>query len=183
MDLIKKFQKTYMKKNIPELRAGDVIRVHQKIQEGKKSRIQIFEGIVIKTSGGKSLDASFTVRRKSLGVGVEITFPLHSPTVVKIEKTKRIKVRRSKLYYLRELTDKQIKRKGEFKDTAIWEEKKGKEEEEKEKTRKEVEAKQKEETKKKKQEELDKKFAQSRGEETSKVEDKPVENKPEAQFN
>ncbi len=168
MQLIKQTQKKYLKKNIPDLMTGDVIRVHQKIKEGNKSRIQIFDGIVIKKSGGKSLDATFTVRRKSFGVGVEITFALHSPLIVKIEKTKRINVQKSKLYYLRELTDKQIKRKGEFKEFIVWEEAKGKEEEEKEKARKEAEAKAKEEEKIKKQEELEKKFESVRGKEESK---------------
>jgi len=172
MNLIKELQTQYMKKNIPAIKSGDVLRVHQKIKEGKKTRIQIFEGIVIKTSGGKNLDASFTVRRKSFGVGVEITFPLHSPSIVKVEKIKHIKVRRSKLYYLRNLTDKQIKRKTEFKDTAIWEEEKSKEEEEKEKARKEAEAKDKEQKKKKQQEELNKKFEQIRGEVSTKTKSK-----------
>lgn len=170
--LIKEFQQKYLKNNVADVRPGDMVRLHQKIKEGNKERIQVYEGIVIKVHGSKdSLDGSFTVRHMSFGVGVERTFPFHLPTIVKIEKTKSVKVRRSKLYFLRKLTDKQIRRRGELKGFEVWEEKAGVEEEEKIKAQKEAEAKAKEEAKLKEQEELDKKFAQSRGEAVSATEE------------
>lgn len=166
--LIQQFQQKYLKKNVADVRPGDMVRIHQKIREGAKERIQVYEGIVIKVHGSKnSLDGSFTVRHMSFGVGVERTFPFHLPTIVKIEKTKSIKVRRSKLYFLRNLTDKQIRRRGELKSFEVWEEKASKEEEEVLKAQLESEAKGKEEAKKREQEELDKKFAAARGEATS----------------
>lgn len=162
--LIKEFQNKFLKQNVAKIKSGDVVKVHQKIKEGNKERIQIFEGMVIKTHGGVGLDATFTVRRVSYGIGVERTFPLHSPNIIKIEKTKSIKVRRSKLYFLRDLTEKQIRRRGELKGFEVWEEKASKEEEEALKAQLESEAKSREEEKRKKQEELDKKFAETRGE-------------------
>lgn len=159
MDLIKEFAKSYLKKNIPKLRTGDVVKVYQKIREGEKERIQIFEGIVIARHGGETLDATFAVRRVSMGVGIERIFPLHSPNIVKVEKIKSIHPRRSKLYYLRDLVGRKAKKRQEFREFAVWEEEKGKEEEEKVKAEQEAEAKIKEEAKKKEQEELDKKFA------------------------
>lgn len=111
-----------LKKNIPQLRVGDRVRVHQKIQEGKKERIQIFEGLVIKTKNGKGINASFTIRRISLGVGIEKTYPIHLPSITKIEKIRSAKVRRAKLYYVRDLTGKKARRlKGEKKDAKVWE--------------------------------------------------------------
>lgn len=153
------FQKKYIKKNIPQIKPGDIVKVHYKIKEGSKTRIQIFEGIIIRIKGGKTLDSTFTVRKVAFGVGIEQVFPLHSPSIVKIEKIKSIKVKRAKLYYFRNLTDKQIRRKGELKDFEVWEEPVAKEEEEKLRKEKEEAAKIKEEAKKKEQEELDKKFA------------------------
>jgi len=93
----------------PSLKPGDIVRVHQEIMEGNKKRIQVFEGMIIKTQNGTGLDGTFTVRRVSLGVGVEKTFPLHLPTIKKIEVKKSSKVRRAKLYYLRELTGKRAR--------------------------------------------------------------------------
>lgn len=178
MELVKELQKEYMKKNIPDLRAGDVIKVSQKIKEGKKERIQIFEGIIIKTSSGKSLDGTFTVRRKSFGVGVEITFPLHSPVIVKIQKIKHINVRRARIYYLRDITEKQIRSHKELAGSAIWEEASAEEEEEKIRAEKEAEAKLKAEKEAKEQAELEKKFAQTRGEEMKdKIQDDNKEEK------
>lgn len=111
-----------LKKNVPDLRSGDRVRVHQKIKEGAKERIQIFEGLVIKTKGGKGIEGSFTVRRISLGVGVEKTYPLHMPSVIKIEKVKSAKVRRAKLFYVRDLAGKKARRlKGEKDDAKVWE--------------------------------------------------------------
>lgn len=80
---------------------GDTIKVHQKIREGAKERVQIFEGLVIAIKGGKGVNSTFTVRKISGGVGVEKIFPKHSPNIVKVEVTKPVKVRRAKLYYVR----------------------------------------------------------------------------------
>jgi len=98
-------------KNIPETQVGDTVRVHQKITEGEKTRIQVFEGIVIAKKHGKENGATITVRKISQGVGVERIFPLYLPTIEKIDVTRRTKVRRSKLYYLREKTRKEARRK------------------------------------------------------------------------
>ncbi len=89
----------------PELKSGDTVKVHVKVREGDKERIQIFEGMVIGMHRGGAR-ASFTVRKVSFGQGVERIFPLHSPTIQKVEVTRTAKVRRAKLYYLRELTGK-----------------------------------------------------------------------------
>jgi len=111
-----------LKKNVPDLRAGDRVRVHQKIQEGGKSRIQVFEGLVIKTQHGNGINGTFTVRRISLGVGIEKNFPLHLPSIVKIEKVKSAKVRRAKLYYVRDLVGKKAQRlKHEKEEKGVWE--------------------------------------------------------------
>lgn len=111
-----------LKKNVPELNAGDRVRVHQKIQEGAKSRIQVFEGLVIKTQHGRGINGTFTVRRISLNVGVEKCFPLHLPSILKIEKLKSAKVRRAKLYYVRDLVGKRAQRlKKEKDDAKVWE--------------------------------------------------------------
>jgi len=111
-----------IRKNIPKLRAGDRVRVHQEIKEGAKERVQVFEGLIIKTQHGRGINGSFTVRRISLGVGVEKTFPLHLPSIVKIEKLKSAKVRRAKLFYVRGLIGKRANRlKKEKEDKAVWE--------------------------------------------------------------
>ena len=112
----------FMKKNIPDIHTGDTVRVHQKIKEGDKERVQIFEGLIIATHGGKTLDGSFTVRKESFGVGVERIFPLHSPRVVKIERIKQSRVRRSKLYFMRQLSGKDARLKELNRDYQIWEE-------------------------------------------------------------
>jgi large subunit ribosomal protein L19 len=121
----------FMKKNIPDIHTGDTIKVHQKIKEGDKERVQIFEGLVIATHGGKTLDGTFTVRKESFGIGVERIFPIHSPRVVKIERVKQSKVRRSKLYFIRELSGKNARLKELNRDHAVWEEKGAEEELEK----------------------------------------------------
>lgn len=156
MNLLKTFEKKHAKKSVPELKSGDVVRVHETIKEGKKERIQIFEGVVISMRGGKGLNATFTVRKISLGVAVEKTFPLHLPSIIKIEKIKKIRSRRSKLYYLRNLTDKQIRKRSELVDFTEWKDAKAVEEEEKLKVEKEEAAKKKEEEEKKKEEEAQK---------------------------
>jgi large subunit ribosomal protein L19 len=101
MDLVDKVEEKYMDRKIPEFRSGDTVRVNVKIQEGDKSRIQVFEGVVIaiKRNG---LSSTFTVRKVSVGYGVERIFPFYSPTIQTIELVKSGRVRRAKLYYLRE---------------------------------------------------------------------------------
>lgn len=121
----------YMKKNIPDVRSGDTVRVHILVKEGAKERVQIFEGLVIAAKHGKTLDGTFTVRKESFGVGVERIFPLHSPRVVKIERVKQSKVRRSKLYYMRDLSGKNARLKDLNRDHKVWEEKGAEEELEK----------------------------------------------------
>lgn len=96
------FIQPYLKQNIPDLRPGDTVRVYQKIKEEGKERIQVFEGLVLARKHGKDINATITVRRISQGVGVERVFPIHSPSVEKIEVVKSAKVRRAKLYYLRD---------------------------------------------------------------------------------
>lgn len=98
--IIERINQEQMRQDIPEFRPGDTVAVHIRIVEGNKERIQVFQGIVLKYNRG-SMDASFTVRKVSHGVGVEKTFPLHNPRVEKIELITRGRVRRSRLYYLR----------------------------------------------------------------------------------
>lgn len=98
------------RKNL-DMRAGDTIKVHQKIKEGDKTRTQIFEGLVIARKHGREAGATFTVRKIAEGVGVERIFPLYSPMIEKIEVLKRSKVRRAKLYYVREKAVKEMRRK------------------------------------------------------------------------
>jgi large subunit ribosomal protein L19 len=95
----------YVRKDVPKFRAGDTVRVHTKIKEGDKERIQIFEGVVIAARGGNAR-ATFTVRKTSYGVGVERIFPLHSPRIDRIEVVSKGDVRRARLFYLRELQGK-----------------------------------------------------------------------------
>lgn len=103
--LINAVTKNYMKNDVPEFRAGDTARVHVRIKEGEKERIQIFEGLVIYRHGG-GISATFTVRKISSGVGVEKIFPVHSPMIAKIEVVRLGKVRRAKLSYIRSLSAK-----------------------------------------------------------------------------
>ncbi len=108
MSLLKSLETKYAKTDLPKFAPGDTLRVHVRIKEGDKERIQIFQGTVI-AKGGGGLSESFTVRKVSAGVGVERVFPLHSPNVAKIELIKQGRVRRSKLYYLRELKGKKAR--------------------------------------------------------------------------
>ena len=108
MDLIQAFTNEQLKTEVPVIRIGDTIRVHNKIKEGARERIQMFEGTVIAKHGG-GISETFTVRRVSYGVGVEKTFPLHSPNVEKIVVFREAKVRRAKLYYLRDRVGKAAK--------------------------------------------------------------------------
>jgi len=110
MDIIKSLEHEQLKNSIPDLKVGNTVRVHVKIKEGNKERIQVFEGIVIKKQGG-GVNATFTVRKISYGVGVEKTFLVHSPLVEKVEVVRVGKARRAKLYYLRERTGKAAKTK------------------------------------------------------------------------
>ena len=110
MDIIKSIEHEQLKNKIPDLRIGDTVRVHVKIKEGNRERIQVFEGIIIKKQGG-GVNATFTVRRISYGVGVEKTFLVHSPNVEKVEVTRVGKARRAKLYYLRDRVGKAAKTK------------------------------------------------------------------------
>ena len=112
IDLI---EKEHINLEIPDFQPGDTIKVHSKIIEGDKQRIQVFEGVVIGRKGGGSR-ASFTVRKISYGVGVERIFPLHSPRIAKIEVVRKGLVRRAKLYYLRELKGKAAR----IKERRVW---------------------------------------------------------------
>ena len=105
MTLIQALERENLKPEVPEFNVGDTVKVYNKIVEGDKERIQVFEGVVISRKNS-SVRETFTVRRMSFGVGVEKTFPIHSPRVDKIEVVKKGKVRRAKLYYLRDLTGK-----------------------------------------------------------------------------
>ena len=110
MDIIKSIEHEQLKNRIPDLKIGDTVRVHQRIKEGNRERIQVFEGIIIKKQGG-SVNATFTVRRIAYGVGVEKTFLVHSPLVEKVEVVRIGKARRAKLYYLRDRVGKAAKTK------------------------------------------------------------------------
>ena len=102
MDVILSIEAEGLKRKLPEFRPGDRVKVHVRVVEGDKSRIQVFEGDVIGRHGGTGVRATFTVRKTSSGVGVERVFPLHSPNVTKIDVLRRGRVRRAKLYYLRD---------------------------------------------------------------------------------
>ena len=110
MDIIKSIEHEQMKNKIPELRVGNTVKVHVRVKEGNRERIQVFEGIIIKKQGG-GVNATFTVRKTSYGVGVEKTFLVHSPAVEKVEVTRVGKARRAKLYYLRDRLGKSAKTK------------------------------------------------------------------------
>lgn len=112
MDLIKSITQDYEKKEIPAFGVGDTVKVYVKVKEGNKERIQLFEGYVLKKQNG-GISETFTVRKLSSGVGVEKTFPLHSPLVDKIEVVRKGDVRRAKLNYMRERTGKAAKIKTE----------------------------------------------------------------------
>ena len=100
MDLMKALTSQYMKEELPQMNVGDTVRVHVKIKEGARERVQVFEGTIIARKHG-GIEESITVRRLSYGVGCEKVFPVHSPSIVKVETVRHGKVRRAKLYYLR----------------------------------------------------------------------------------
>ncbi len=105
MTIIETIESEQLKSDVPEFKSGDTVRVHVKVIEGEKERVQVFEGMVLRKSRGQNR-ATFTVRKVSYGIGVERTFPLHSPRIDKIDVLTRGLVRRAKLYYLRELSGK-----------------------------------------------------------------------------
>ncbi len=106
--IIQELEKEQLKENVPEFNVGDTVRVHGRIREGEKERIQVFEGTVIKKQNGSARE-TFTVRKTSGGIGVEKTWPLHSPNVEKVVVVRRGKVRRAKLFYLRDRVGKRAK--------------------------------------------------------------------------
>ncbi|MCI9139772.1 50S ribosomal protein L19 [bacterium 1XD42-8] len=107
-EIIKSIEAEQLKEKVDEFCVGDTVKVHGRIKEGNRERIQVFEGIVIKRQGGSSRE-TFTVRKSSNGIGVEKTWPLHSPNVEKVEVVRRGKVRRAKLFYLRDRVGKKAK--------------------------------------------------------------------------
>ena len=112
MNVLDKIRQESLKKNIPHIEAGDTVRVHTKIKEGDKERVQIYEGVVLRIKG-HAAEMSFTVRKISYGVGVERIFPVHSPMIDKIEVISRGKVRRARLYFLRDLSGKKARLEGD----------------------------------------------------------------------
>lgn len=158
------FNQSQLKKNPPLVQPGDTVKVYQKIIEGNKERIQVFEGVVLKVNHGYGLPGSFTVRKiATAGVAVERTFPIHSPTIVKVERLKSAKVRRARLYYLRQNRGGSIKLKHELRSPHVWEEPEAEQALEKIHEEQEAEAKQKELEKQKVEEELEKKFVAAKG--------------------
>jgi large subunit ribosomal protein L19 len=117
MDVIRKtLEARHARKNLPDFRAGDVVRVREKVREGGKERVAMFEGLVIARKHGAGLNGTFTVRRVISGMGVERIFPLHSPHLERIEIIKRTRVRRAKLYYVRRQMGRRVRRR---KDIAV----------------------------------------------------------------
>jgi large subunit ribosomal protein L19 len=113
-EAIRSISSSFVRSDLPDFKTGDTVRVHAKIIEGTKERIQVFEGVVLKRSNGQLPDATFTVRKVSYNIGVERTFPLHSPRIEKVELLSRAKVRRSRLFYLRPLRGKATRMKALF---------------------------------------------------------------------
>ena len=105
MDLIREVTQEFLRTDVPDFRPGDNVKVHVRLKEGEKERIQVFEGLVIARKHG-GISETFTVRKISSGIGVERTFPLHAPSIAKIEVSRRGRVRRAKLYYIRGLRGK-----------------------------------------------------------------------------
>lgn len=107
--LLHDFANKHTKDSVPELQPGQIVKVHQKIKEGNKTRIQVFQGTVIAVNSGHGVNSTFTVRKMASGVGVEKVFPIHSPNIVEIEVTRSQKVRRAKLNYLRDRSGKALR--------------------------------------------------------------------------
>ena len=120
------FNRTQRTADVPALKSGDVVKVYRKIIEGGKERVQMFEGMIIAMRGGQSSSPTITVRKVSNGIGVELVLPVHSPIIEKIEVVKSAKVRRSKLYFVRERSLKSLKLKYTMAEKAKGEGKKGK---------------------------------------------------------
>lgn len=121
--IISGIEQAHTKKSTPNIRVGQTVRVHYKIREGNKERVQVYEGLVTATKSGTSIQGSFTVRKVVSGIGVERTFPLHSPWIVKIETVKSGKVRRAKLNFVRRYAmSSKFKLKDKGKPGSIWEE-------------------------------------------------------------
>lgn len=161
--LVKNITDSYKKKNIPDPKPGDILRVHQIIKEGEKERVQVFEGVCLKRNHGQEIGATFTVRKIAVGgVGVERTFPLHSPLIVKIERLKSSQTRRAKLNYLRNINSSKIRLKKEKTDYQMWEEPEAEKELEKIKEEQEREAQEKAQEKAKQEENLEQQFEQAK---------------------
>ena len=105
------FEKQFLRRDLPEIRPGDTVRVHQKIKEGDKERISAFEGMVIARKHGTGISATFTVRKVVDGIGVERVFPLHAPMIAKVDVLRHSKTRRAKLYFIREKASREVRRK------------------------------------------------------------------------
>ena len=160
---ILEYSKKHLKKNPAQIRPGDWVKVHHCYQDGKKTRVQIFEGVVIAIKHGQGIDAQFTVYKiASGGIAVQYSFPLHSPSIIKIERVKTSKVARAKLNYLKTIKSSKITLNKEKKALKIWEEPTLEEELEKIKKQKEAAAQAKEEKKKQAAEELERKFQQAK---------------------
>ena len=152
----------YVKKSLPDLKVGQTVKVYQTYHEGKKEKVSVFEGIIISIKG-VGISKNFTVRRIGVGkIGIEKGFPLHSPTIVKIETIKEAKVARAKLYFLRKESGKIKKFRKEKREHKVWEEETAKAEIEKITHELEEEAKKKKEKRKEKEGELEKKFKEAR---------------------
>ncbi len=160
-NLVKEVSESFKKKQVVDVHSGDTVRVHQKIKEGEKERVQIFEGLVIRTDRKDSQTSTITVRKISSGVGVEKSFLMHSPLVTKVEVIKRSKVRRKYLSYMRELTGKSARLAGVNFDKSINDirDEEAEAEEAKLKSEKEEAHKAVEDKKAKEQEAIDKKVA------------------------
>ncbi len=117
MNIVQQIERDGLRRDLPPFRPGDTVRVHVKIREGDKERIQVYEGVVIRRRGGGT-SASFTVRKVSYGVGVERIFPVESPAVTRVEITRRGHVRRARLYYLRELRGKKARLRSKVRDVS-----------------------------------------------------------------
>lgn len=109
MTQIQSFSKSYLKTDLPDIRSGDIVKVHQKVKDGDKERIQVFEGVVLAAKHGTGAGGTITVRKVAEDVGVERIFPLHSPLIDKIEVVRHAKVRRAKLLYLRQARGRRAK--------------------------------------------------------------------------
>lgn len=109
--LLEQFNKNQLKSDLPEIKPGFIVRVHQKIKEGNKERIQTFEGLILAKKHGRGINATITVRKISNGIGVEKVFPIHSPIIKSIEIVRKTKVRRAKLYYIRDFSAKKRRKK------------------------------------------------------------------------